>query len=265
MSDEAETPLDFAHRAMEAAGDAPGPRLRFYERLLDAELFVLLAAESPQDRLDLQVLDIDEGRVVLAFDRDDRMAAFLDAPAPYAALSGRRLAALLAGQGLGIALNAGGAPSTALLSAATIDWLAAMARGAVAQEAARPVAVAAPAGADPDLVAGVAAKLAAMSGALGAAWLATLRFDDGSTRLALAIEGARDVDRDGIAAAIAEAVRFSGMDEGGLDVTYVEADTPSRDAFARAGLAFEIPIRAPEAARPPAPPGSDPDRPPRLR
>lgn len=265
MTDE-ETPLDRAHLEMEAAGDAPGPRLRFFERLLDAELHVLLAAESPPDRLDLQVLDIDEGRVVLAFDRDERMAAFLDAPAPYAALSGRRLAALLAGQGVGIALNAAGAPSTELLDATTVDWLAAMAGGDPTEEAARPVAVTAPAGADPGLIEGLGAKLAAMADALDAAWLATLRFGDGTERLALAIAGAAGPAEAGIASAIAEAVRFSGLDDGGLDVTFVAAGTPARAAFARNGLAFDIPAaHAPEPTRAPAPPGSDPDRPPRLR
>ena len=37
-----ETPLDLAFAAMQAAPDEDAPRLRFYERLADAELFLLL-------------------------------------------------------------------------------------------------------------------------------------------------------------------------------------------------------------------------------
>ena len=37
-----ETPLDAAHAAMEAAPEDDAARLRFYERLADSELFLLL-------------------------------------------------------------------------------------------------------------------------------------------------------------------------------------------------------------------------------
>ena len=123
------TPLDAAYLAMiEQPGD-PAARLRFFERVLDAELFVLLEAEAEPDRLRPRVFALDAGRFAPAFDRDARLAAFLDAPAPYAALSGRRLVTALAGQGIGLALNPGAAPSESLLSSEELDWLADMAAG----------------------------------------------------------------------------------------------------------------------------------------
>ena len=70
--------------------------------------------KPPKARSTCAVYDLSDGRFVLAFDREERMAAFLDAPAPFAALSGRRLAALLDGRKLGLALNLG-APSATLL------------------------------------------------------------------------------------------------------------------------------------------------------
>ena len=97
MPPEVLTPLDAAFLAMEAGGEAEAPRMRFYETLLAAELFVVLEEEAGET-LRPRLFDIEEGRFVLAFDTDERLAGFLDAPAPYAALSGRRLAAALAGR-----------------------------------------------------------------------------------------------------------------------------------------------------------------------
>lgn len=258
----AETPLDAAHRAMEAAPGDDAARLRFHERVMDAELFVLLEEEAEDDRIRPRVFEVEDGPLVLAFDRDDRLAAFLDAPAPYAALAGRRLAALLAGRGIGIVLNAG-ASSEAMLTAAAIDWLAADGASAT-PDAALPREVAPPNAAAPELVAALAAKLAAMTGMLGPAWLATLRLADGTERLALAVADAPEAARPAIAEAIAEALRFSGLDGAGLDVTFLEADAPARAAFDRVGLRFDPPP-PPAPPDPPRAPGSDPDRPPRLR
>jgi hypothetical protein len=101
-----------------------------------------------------------------------------------------------------------------------------------------------------------------MAGGIEAAWLAELRLEDGTTRLALAVAGAPEEGEGAVAEAIAEAVRFSGV-EGGLDVTFVGAQGPARAAFERVGLRFELPTPPALPAPPPAP-GSDPDRPPIL-
>ena len=120
----AETPLDAAFLAQEADPD-PALRLRFHERVLDAELAVALDEAAEGDALRPSVYDLEDGRFVLAFDRDERLADFFGMPTAFAVLTGRRLAAMLAGQGTGIALNLG-APSATLLPAAAVDWLAAM-------------------------------------------------------------------------------------------------------------------------------------------
>ena len=42
-----ETPLDRAHAKMQSASDQDAARLGFYERLADAELFLLLTQPPP--------------------------------------------------------------------------------------------------------------------------------------------------------------------------------------------------------------------------
>ena len=45
------TPLDTVHAAMEAAPQDDAARLRFYERLADSELFLLLTEEAQGDNI----------------------------------------------------------------------------------------------------------------------------------------------------------------------------------------------------------------------
>lgn len=56
MTDPADdTPLDRAVRAMAAAPEDDAARLRFHERLADAELFLLLAEEADGDHIAPQI------------------------------------------------------------------------------------------------------------------------------------------------------------------------------------------------------------------
>jgi hypothetical protein len=250
-----ETPLDIAHRAQAAEPEDPGLRLRFHERVLDAELLLVLA-EPAAERLVPEVVELEAGRFVLAFDRDERLAGFLEAPAPFAVLSGRRLAAMLAGQGIGIALNLG-AESGTLLPAEAVDWMAAVGARPPAAAAARLREVARPEPA-PALVAALGPKLVAMAAVVEEAYLVAAGFEDGRSGLLLALAGVPEAAREGVAAAVAEAVGLSGA-PAGLDVTFVEPGGPGSDAIARVGLRLALP-----EAPAPAGPGMDPDRPPPL-
>ena len=86
------TPLDVAHAAMIAAEDDDAARLRFYERIADVELYMLLEGEPDDDQISPVLLN-DE--YVLVFDRAVRLGAYVGTPAPYVALSGRAIAGML--------------------------------------------------------------------------------------------------------------------------------------------------------------------------
>ena len=93
-----DTPLDTAHIAMDAQPDNDTARLQFYERLADSELFLLLEKDADGDQIEPRLFDTEELRLVLVFDREHRLTAFAEGPAPYAALSGRSLVDMLDGQ-----------------------------------------------------------------------------------------------------------------------------------------------------------------------
>ena len=259
------TPLDIAHAAMDAALEDDAARLRFYERVADGELFLLLETEVEDQAVTPRVFALQDGPVVLAFDREDRLSAFTGAPAPYAALPGRVIAAQLAGQGIGIGLNLGVAPSSLLIAAGAVDWLAATLGHAPAEVVAQPVAFHAPRGLPDRLIEGLDAKLARAGGLAMTALLAGVSYADGRRGHMLAFVGAVPGAEPALARAAAEALTFSGVDAGEMDVTFLASDEPALVPLARMALRFDLPMPALPDPVARSAPGKDPDRPPRLK
>lgn len=258
------TALDTAHAAMEAAPEDDAARLAFYERLADGELFLLLESEAEGEVLTPKVFDLEDGPVVLVFDAEDRLSAFTGIPAPYAALPGRVVAAHLAGKGIGLGLNLGTAPSSMLLPAEAVDWLAETILHGPDQLEALPESFHAPAVPE-RLLSGLDAKLARASGMASHALLAGVTYEGGRRGHMLAFVDAPLAAEAALARAAAEALTFSGVEAGEMDVTFLAAQDPATAAMQRVALRFDLPvIEAPEPAQPQAP-GMDPNRPPILR
>jgi hypothetical protein len=265
------TPLDLAQMAADEDPADDAARLRFWGILADAELFVLTEGDAPPASGEAprpQVFDLSEGRFVMAFDREDRLAAFAGAPAPYAAMPGRVLARALAGQGVGMGLNLGVAPSEQLLPAEALAWLAAAVDGAArGGEAiggvARPEAILPPGGAAHGWLPHAAGRLSGLPVRL---WFAAARWPGGEAGPVLVVTGAPPGSEGAIAQAIAEAKVFAGAEDEPLDVAFAAPGDPLALAAAAAGQEVAVPAPEPRGEPPAAKgPGTDPDRPPRLR
>lgn len=262
------TPLDQAHALMEAASGDDALRLRFYERLADAELYLLLAEESDGDNLRPAIFRLEDGDFAMTFDREERLAAFSDAPAPYAALPGRIVARELAALGVGLGLNIGVAPSAFLLPAPALAWLSATLGHAPEAAVARPAAFHDAGAVPPGLLAALAEKLARLGGFADHAVLAGVSYHDGRRGHMLAFVGHRPGTEAALAKAVSETLVFSGIEAGELDVAFLAGDDAVLAAMAARGRRLDLPVPAPEKVRTiggPAAPGMDPDRPPKLR
>lgn len=256
------TVIDLAHAAMSAAPDDDVLRLRFYARIAESELFVMIESDEGET-VAPRVFELEEGRFILAFDREDRLADFAGAPSPYAALPGRVLVGKLAEEGLGLALNLGVAVSDFMMPAPAVRWLAEHLAQAPRRAAGRPLSLGA-ADAGPALAAALSGRLAALAGLGTMAALVDARYPDGSRSPALVVIGARPGTEAAIAKSLSEAVLFSGEDLS-LDVLFAGAGDAMADEALRVGQVFDL-GPPDEAARPaPAAPGSDPARPPILR
>jgi len=256
------TPLDAAHAAMMADEGNDTARLRFYERIADVELFLLLEAEPDDDQITPVMLD--DGYVVV-FDRAERLAAYVGQPAPYVALSGRAIAGMLEGQDLGLAVNLGVAPSEILLPAGAMAWL----RDTLAQEPgevqARINQVLPPKGLPETLIAAIDAKLATATGMAAGAFLVAVEYAGGGRGHLLGFVGAIPRAQDALVRAASEALTFSGIDAGAMDVGFFSPSDPVVEKLAKVGLRFDLPQGEGLQHTPRMPPGSDPSRPPILK
>ncbi|MFT6022178.1 MAG: hypothetical protein ACI9PY_000287 [Ascidiaceihabitans sp.] len=258
------TPLDLAHAAMEAAPDDDSVRLAFYERLADAELYLLLESEAIGEDVTPQTFDAGVQEIVLVFDRAERLTAFTGEAAPYVAVSGRAIAQMLDGQSLGMGLNLEVAPSSFLLPAEGVEWLADTLGHAPDEVEAHIEEVAAPKGLPETLIGAIDTKLATATGLALSAYLVGVTYQGGAKGHMLAFVGAQPGAEDALAQAAGEALTFSGIEAGAMDVGFFDGNDPITPRLSRVGLRFDLPQPA-DVTLERAAPGSDPAKPPILK
>ncbi len=260
-----ETALDLAHVGMD---DSDATRLRFYERLADGELFLLLAEEAQGDQVSPDVFEVEDGRFVLVFDREERLAEFVGGSAPYAALSGRVIVQMLHGQGIGLGVNLGVAPSSILIPAEAVTWLHGTLGNRPTEVDERPIQIDPPRGLPETLLRALDAKLSTATGLASSAYLVAVTYAPARPGHLLAFVDAVPGAEEALAQAIGEALIFSGLEAGELDIGYFDASDPICLKLATQGLRFDLPQAPTEQAQTeqtPGAPGMDPDRPPKLR
>ena len=260
-----DTPLDHAHRAMEEAPADDRARLRFYERLADAELFLLLSEEASGETVKPEVFDLQDASFVLVFDTEERLGAFVGKPAPYAALSGRMIAQMLAPSGLGLGVNLEVAPSSILIPPEAVTWLTETLDHAPDEVEEALAEFTPPAGLPEHLIEALDAKLSTAIGLARWAYLVGTVSENGVHSHMLGFVDAIKDAQGALAKAVSEALAFSGIEAGALDVGFFTASDPIAARLAQVGLRFDLPEPEVRAEVVPMPPGSDPDKPPKLR
>lgn len=266
-----ETTIDRAHAAMEAAPEDDAARMGFYQVLADGELYLLLAGEPEGGQIEPELLEMDGERYALIFDTDWRLSAFTEEhlpgqALPYAALPGRVIASMLAGQKTGLGLNLGVAPSSILIPDGALSWLASTLT-AEPEEVDRPITALEAPGSVPDtLLPALIAKLAPSGGLAMAAYLATARYGDGTSGPIVAFTAPLAGAEAALAGAVQEALIFTGIEDFSLEVGFFAPTGPEAKVLAREGERIPLPrSEPPEPPAAPVPPGSDPTKPPRLK
>jgi hypothetical protein len=272
------TILDRARADLLDQPDNDVAELRFYHALADAPLFLLLAVEAEDDRIEPRVFDLDDGPVILAFDTEERLASLGQGPVPYAVLPGRVVAAQLAGKGVALGLNLGcNVASEVLLPAEALVWLTQTLGQMPPQSEARPQQFHAPGQLPSALADALSLALGRSGDHAAAALISGVSYDDGRRGHMLAILDARPGAEEAFARAAAEALRFSGLEAGEMDVTFLDSQSEAARAMARVGLRLDLANAAAEvkaqagagmqasASAAPQGPGMNPQKPPILR
>ena len=260
-----ETTLDRSHAAMEAAPEDDRLRLRFYEDLCDADIFILLDGEPQGDTVTPATVMIDGADYVLCFDTEDRLTAFTGREAPYAGLPGRALVQMMVGQGAGLALNLKVAPSAMLIPQDGLNWLATTLAHAPEETQARLTGISRPTGLPESVLEALDRKLSKTAGLAETAWLVAADYEDGGKGHVLGFVGAADHAQGALAHAAGEALTFSGIEAGVMDVIFVGPEDEMARRLMRVGLRFDLPRLERATPEVPMAPGSDPSSPPKLR
>ena len=262
-----ETLLDRAHADMEAAPDDDTARLRFYEHLAASELFMMLASdlEAGSDTVTPDLFQHDGAQYVLVFDREDRLSTFAGEATSYVALSGRAIVEMLAGQGIGLGVNLEVAPSSILLPDGAITWLHDTLGHVPDTVEERISELLAPTGLPEQLIEALDTRLATAMGLAQAAYLAAVAFDNGTRGHLLAFVGSIPEAESALTQVASEALTFSGLEAGTMDIGFFDANAPIVESLQRVGLRFDLPQLQQTVTQDRPAPGMDPANPPKLK
>ena len=256
------TPLDRAHAEMVAAGEEDSARMVFFGQLAAAELFLLLKGEPTGDTVEPELAEVAGQSFALVFDLEERLAEAAGGEASYAALSGRVIAGLLASEGIGLVLNPGVAPSEALFPAEVLRWLTETAANAPEEAEAQLEELLPPSGVPEAVIVALDRTLATAAGRARSAYLVTGAYAGGARNALLAFIDPAPGAEGALARIVGEALTFSGIEAGALDVMFFPASAPVAVRLSKVGLRFDLPEAEAEG---PAAPGTDPEKPPKLR
>ena len=261
------TALDDAHAAMEGAPEDDAARLHFYERFATSEMFLMLQSDPDEadEQVTPEVFNFGDDSYVLVFDREERLTAFTGRSTPYVALSGRAIAGMVAGQGIGLGVNLEVAPSSILLPPEAVDWLNATLQNAPDETEARISELSAPAGLPETFVTALDGRLAAAMGLAHCAYLVGVTYDTGARGHLLGFVGAVPEAKAALTQAVAEALTFSGIEAGALDISFFRSSDPVTQRMERVGLRFDLPQLQETVTQARPAPGSDPQNPPKLK
>lgn len=235
------TPLDKAHSLMENNADDASLRLGFYERLADSEMFLLLEEEPNGDRFKPMIFELEGGSFALIFDRSDRLVEFSETPSPFIALSGRVIVSLLHGKGIGLGINLTVASSSMLLPKENVDWLEETLSMRPKEVNEQLVGASAPVHLPEVLIKSIDMKLAMMQGLAKRAYLGEIEYASGIKSHVIAFVDALPEAENSIAAAISEALIFSGVAAGTLDVLFINSSDKICTILEKVGLRFDLP------------------------
>jgi hypothetical protein len=108
-------------------------------------------------------------------------------------------------------------------------------------------------------------KLATAAGLAASAYLVSLRYQGGGQGHLLGFVDAKPEAEGALAKAVGEALTFSGIEAGALDVGFFAASDPMSARLARVGLRFDLPQPNEPKTYQPRIPGGDPESPPILK
>ena len=248
----------YAHMLASPESDTAG--LRFYEAFCDTNLSVLVNAD-----LSMQVFETSQGKIILAFDTEERVAEFVDQPTEFIKMPGRELVTQLRGTDTGIGLNLNVAPTSQILTPEILAWISEL----LSVDSTLLVDQVAGFSADCQLSAedrtALTDRLANFAGRVEAAYLCGVTYTDGAMADALFIVDCDPTIEADLFTAMIETQKFAKEDVADLAIKFISSSSPALLEIRRHGDELHLPKPIVTPAFQPTAPGMDPDKPPKLR
>ncbi|MEM6761137.1 MAG: hypothetical protein AAF601_16820 [Pseudomonadota bacterium] len=127
------------------------------------------------------------------------------------------------------------------------------------------VEVSAPKGLPDQLISALDARLATAMGLAQSAYLVAVTYDSGARGHVLAFVAAVPDAQNALSQTASEALTFSGIEAGAMDIGFFDADAPILKKMEAVALRFDLPQPQEIVTQVRAAPGSDPENPPKLK
>ena len=252
--------MDKTYARMQAAPNSDAAGLRFYEAFCDTNLHVLVNAD-----LSLQIFETSQGKLILAFDTEERMAEFVEQPTEFIKMPGRELVTQLKETDIGIGLNLNVAPTSQILTPEILDWVSALLSVDSTLMVDQVAGFSADCQLSDDDRTALTDRLVNFTGVVKAAYICGVTYADGATADALFfIDCDQDIEAD-LFTAMIETQKFAMDSSADLAIKFISSDSPALPEIQRHGHQLHIPAPIVTPTFQPSAPGMDPNKPPKLR
>lgn len=225
------------------------------------EFHLLLLADSDGTSAEPFLLDVNNGKAAVVFDKLDLMAGFQDGVSNFISASGRDLAVMLHKENLLLTINPGCEDTSFILEQNTLEWMSAQTNLAPKTIEFSVKDIGPARDADIALVTALDEILPNMQGLAERLVVAGLT-EDAEKGMVIFFLNTQPGAEDTLTQLIHEMVTFSAGNIPDLNVGFVRNEDPLVNRLKEIGLHMQLPKLPVPTPRPA--PGSDPDKPPKL-
>lgn len=254
------TRLDVVYQRMQSSPESETAGLRFYEAFCDANLCVLINADTS-----MQVFETSQGKIVLAFDTDERVAEFISEATEFIKIAGRDLVMQLLASETGIGLNLNVAPTSQILSPDILTWLSEFLAESSSFSIDQVVAISPPDQWLDDHKTAISTQLEKYAGMIASAYFCSVTYSDNTVADAVFIVDCDPTTEAVLFTALVESQKFLDKNTAEIAIKFISPDNQEFPEICRVGEEIVISKLTVIHTSAPTAPGMDPDKPPKLR
>lgn len=216
-------------------------RLNYYGVLADTNLFLLLEQEPSNEILEPKFIQLEGKNFALAFDSEESLSEFYGEAAAFAQITGRVLAKMLLEEKIGLGINLGVSEGELLLPYEVVEWFVNVLDETPDLVQANPKKFL-PANAFPEIMfQALQEKLEPAVGLFDEIWICAVEYNEDEISHLICLMGAQKSAQQAIVKSINEALFFTDINLGNIDVAHFNYDDEACSKIRAIGVKLEFP------------------------